>query len=276
MTFHEAIAQVISKNNRPMTALEIALELSNTQLYSKKDGTDIKSSQVEARANSYPKLFSVHGSLIGLSSGDLLAGAAKPQGLVLSSADGQRNQLKLANPGLASKVLLNPKNSKLAKFADPIVPDLPGIYIVRIQNIHQLPKAFTLVLEERKHNLLYVGIASESLQKQFLAQELRGVGEGSFFRSLGAILGFLPPKGSLKSDSIKFSFSDAHRLKIIDWINANLRVNWVCLDDGWEQLEAQLILDERPLVNISKNPESLKTIKALREMCVETARASQD
>ena len=57
MTFHEAIETVIRKYNKPMTGVEIALELNTTQLYFKKDGSDIKSSQVEARANSYPKLF---------------------------------------------------------------------------------------------------------------------------------------------------------------------------------------------------------------------------
>lgn len=271
MTFHQAIDEVIRRNNRPMTSVEIALELNSTQLYFKKDGTDIKSSQVEARVGNYPKKFSVQGSVIGLSEGPLKVDVEKQPAIMISSPTGTKNSIKLSNPGLASKVLLNQKNTRPANAVDNIVPDLPGMYVIRIRNVHKLPKVFSNILEERKHNLLYIGVAKESLQTRLLAQALRATESGSFFNNLGAMLGYTPIKKTSTDRANKFSFSPADVASIITWINSNLRVNWVCMDDGWDELETQLILDERPLMNINRNPVALTELKNLRAKCAEVA-----
>lgn len=59
MTLHEAIQIVLEQFGRSMTANEIADELNSNKLYSKRDGSRIKSGQVSARVNNYPDLFSV-------------------------------------------------------------------------------------------------------------------------------------------------------------------------------------------------------------------------
>ncbi len=275
MTFHEAIDTVIRKNNRPMTSVEIALELNSTQLYTKKDGSDIKSSQVEARVGNYLKLFSIQGSLIGLKEGPLKVEDVKQPAIVITSQAGTKNSIKLSNPGLASKVLLNQKNTRPADAVDSIVPDLPGMYAIRIRNVHKLPKVYSNVLEERKHNLLYIGVAAKSLKHRLLERALRGKENGTFFGSMGAMLGFMPVKGSLisSSDQENFSFSPSDEAKIVKWINQNLRVNWICMDDGWDELESQLVLDQKPLMNIAKSPVAMPELIALREKCVAEALA---
>jgi len=273
MTFHQAIEQVIRDNNRPMTSVEIALELNTTQLYTKKDGSDIKSTQVEARVGNYLKKFSVQGSLIGLSEGPLMVDDTMQTGIKIVSQTGTKNSIKLGNPGLASKVLLNQKNTRPAEAVDNIVPDLPGMYVIRIRNVHRLPKVYSNVLEDRKHNLLYIGVATKSLKNRLLERALRGKENGTFFGSLGAILGFVPPKGSLinSEDKVNFSFSPSDEAQIVKWINLNLRVNWVCMDDGFDQFESQLVLDQKPLLNIAKSPVALEELKTLRAKCVSIA-----
>ena len=273
MTFHQAIEEVIRRNNRPMTSVEIALELNTTQLYTKKDGSDIKSSQVEARVGNYPKKFTVQGSLVGLFEGPLMVNDTMQPGIKIVSQTGTKNSIKLSNPGLASKVLLNQKNTRPAEAVDEIVPELPGMYVIRIRNVHRLPKIYSNILEDRKHNLLYIGVATKSLKHRLLDRALRGKENGTFFGTMGAMLGYMPQKGSLinSEDKNNFTFSPADEAKIVAWINLNLRVNWVCMDDGFDQLESQLVLDERPLLNIAKSPVALQELIDLRAKCVKLA-----
>ena len=49
-----------------------------------------------------------------------------------------------------------------------------------------------------------------------------------FLEVSGAVLGFLPPFGSLigKNNQNNYKFSDEDKMKIIDWINSNLVVSW--------------------------------------------------
>ena len=66
MTLHEAIVKVLQENMRPMSANEIAETLNKRKLYIKKDGSVINPSQVRARINNRPALFTKNGSEIGL------------------------------------------------------------------------------------------------------------------------------------------------------------------------------------------------------------------
>ena len=275
MTLHHAIQELIRKSNRPMTATEIALELNRTDLYSKKDGTDIKSSQIIGRVENYPKLFSKEGELIGLPDGPLKAVVSDTPNVLQASPSENRHTIKIANPALAIKVLLNLKNYRKAPVINKIVPDQPGMFAIRIQRIHSLPKTFANLLEEKKHNLLYVGVAKQSLKRELLGEEVRAKGESRFFNTLGAVLGYLPPKGSLedKSKPENFAFSESDQKELIDWMNQNLRVNWLCMDDGFDQLETQLILDEQPLLNVDNNPAALPEVKSAIKKCLKHAGA---
>lgn len=172
-----------------------------------------------------------------------------------------------------SNILMNPTNFKLASNLDGLVPALPGIYAIRIKDPKKLPAVFAKELGERNHNLLYIGIASKSLKKRMLGQELRAKGHGTFFRSLGALLGYTPPKGSLvgAGNIQNYKFTSSDETKIIQWINENLLINWILMDNGWNELETQLILSEKPLMNIVKNPLKLTELSRLRARCVEIA-----
>lgn len=178
-----------------------------------------------------------------------------------------------SDTSLLEKMLMNEKSFKSAGSIDNLVPHNPGLYCIRISNINKLPKPFNTFLADRQHNIIYIGIATESLKRRFLNQELRANGHGTFFRSIGAVLGHRPPKGSLttKANKRNYKFSPTDELKIIKWINDNLLVNWVLFSGDFESLETGLITKYRPLINLAKNPSALQLLSDLRKECVQTA-----
>ena len=79
--------------------------------------------------------------------------------------------------------------------ADLVALEKPGLYAIYIDSPKSLPAVFRETLILRGTSLLYVGKASKSLRKRMVEQELRHRGNGSFFRSLGAIRDYRPPCG---------------------------------------------------------------------------------
>lgn len=130
---------------------------------------------------------------------------------------------------------MNKKNFKSIESCEHQIPESSGLYCVRVADIKAFKKSFCTILNERKHNIVYIGIASKNIRRRFLGQELRAKGHGTFFRSLGAALGYLPIPGSLanKANQNNYRFSSVDGAKIIEWINENLLINWVTLDEGW-------------------------------------------
>lgn len=59
MKLHEAIQEVLCQSKRPLTFTEIAKEINAKKLYTRKDGMPIPASQISARVNKYPKLFTL-------------------------------------------------------------------------------------------------------------------------------------------------------------------------------------------------------------------------
>ena len=169
--------------------------------------------------------------------------------------------------------LMNDKNYKSASIIDNLVPHNSGIYCVQIVDKHKLPNPFNSVLQDRKHDIIYIGIATKSLKKRFLNQELRANGHGTFFRSVGAILGYRPIQGSLvgKANKRNYKFSVNDEKEIIKWINENLKVNWIEVNSDFEKFETELIKTRKPLLNLAKNPVALKLLSDLRKECVEIA-----
>jgi hypothetical protein len=163
-------------------------------------------------------------------------------------------------------------NFKISKIVDYSVPDQPGFYCIRITE-NNLPDPFNTLLNEREHNIIYIGIASDSLNKRFLHQELRARGHGTFFRSIGAVLGYRPEPGSLRNMKNKsnYKFSKSDETEIIKWINLYLSVNWVVLTGGISEIEEILIKKYTPLFNIKSNPLALEDLKRVRKECVRIA-----
>jgi hypothetical protein len=174
---------------------------------------------------------------------------------------------------LALKVLMNEKNCKPADTVGKLISDRPGLYCIRIDKPESLPQPFATYLKGRHHNIIYIGIATQSLKTRFLGQELRAKGHGTFFRGIGAVLGYRPPKGSLlnKKNKNNYKFSAADEKKIIEWINAHLLISWVEFSGDLKSTETVLVEKHLPLLNTSKNPESLDELAALRRQCREIA-----
>jgi hypothetical protein len=176
-------------------------------------------------------------------------------------------------PGLQLKMLLHPNNYKRVVVVDEPLPDTTGIYAIRIKNTAALPAPFDHYAKERGHNLIYIGIASQSLNKR-LMQELRAKGHGTFFRSLGAVLGYTPPKGSLvgkrNQNNYKFSLSDQNA--IIAWINEHLLINWIATEPEMLSIEKNLIQGQKPLLNLQGNPLAIAELTALRNRCKQIGR----
>jgi len=66
MTLHEAIVQVLCENMHEMTTQEIAEEINQRRLYTKKDSTEVTAFQIHGRTRNYPQLFTRRGSWVGL------------------------------------------------------------------------------------------------------------------------------------------------------------------------------------------------------------------
>lgn len=272
MTLHEAIIKVLQTKNKAMSTQEIADELNRNKWYVKKDKSTIEAFQIHGRTRNYSHLFDRNGSMVSLKDQSFksdLEIIREKTGKPLQKSTGQDN----FSDELTEKILMNEKNFKSARTIDNSVPDFPGLYCIRIKEPKKLPTPFSTELENRNHNIVYVGIASQSLYKRMLNQELRANGHGTFFRSLGAILGYRPPQGSLtdKKNKRNYKFNSSDERKIIDWINENLNINWVKFENDFETIENELILKYKPILNISKNPYSILRLSELRKECVEIA-----
>lgn len=108
---------------------------------------------------------------------------------------------------------------------------------------------------------------------RFLSQELRARGHGTFFRSIGAVLGYRPLAGSLigKGNIRNYKFAPEDNRAIIDWINTNLLANWVEFSGAHEVEELALIKEHFPLLNLQGNPAALPELSTLRAECVRIA-----
>jgi hypothetical protein len=270
MTLHEAIEQVLVISGKSMTAFEIASAINKNSSYTKGDGSMIKSSQIGARVKNYPHLFTKTDSFIALKNitGVKVIKSPRPASKTKSE------QIVIQDIELLCEVLMHEKNFKSVSNIDALVPDVPGLYCIRINNHQLLQDPFRTILKERKHNIIYIGIASQSLKKRFLGQELRAKGHGTFFRSIGAVLGHTPEPGSLrgKKNQNNYTFSSDNEKKIIQWMNQNLLVNWVKINQDFNSIENDLIKAYLPLINIAGNPGALRELSELRDNCKRIAR----
>lgn len=273
MTLHEAIKKLLKEFGRPMTTKEIADELNKNKWYQKKDKSLIGPFQIHGRTNNYPQLFDRDGStVLLLNHQNKQKTTPKPN---TRKVEKRKKTLKtnLTDIKRLERSLMNEKLFKKASSVDRLVPYDPGFYCIRIKNINKFPTPFEDELTNRNHNIIYLGIASKNLNKRLLNQELRANGHGTFFRSIGAVLGYTPPKGSLinKANKKNYKFSHQDEKKIVEWINDNLKVNWVAHPDNFDTIELTLIEKYRPLLNIAKNPSAIEALSVLRARCVRIA-----
>lgn len=166
-------------------------------------------------------------------------------------------------------VLLNSKHLLSVEDAIKKVPDSSGYYSIWIKESDSFPKPFSTELKARKSNLIYIGITSKSLKERLVEQELQHKNPATFFRSLGAILGFRPPKGSLAKSARKnnYRFSKADTEEIKEWVRGNLKVQFFPLIPFTKDFKKSLIVESTPLLNSTHNPKRSQELSALRQEC---------
>lgn len=263
MTLHEAIEKVLQQKGMSMTTQQIADELNENNWYKKKDGSKILAFQIHGRTRNYSHLFERKGSTVSLiekSITDTITTKTKIVKPIVESTN-----ISLKDESFFEKDLMSEEKYIRASDIDNIVPNTSGLYCIRISDINKIPNPFNHFLADRQHNIIYMGIAKKSLKRRFLNQELRANGHGTFFRSIGAILGYRPLKGSLvaKKNKRNYKFSNTDE--------NNLLVNWIEFNDDFDALETSLIQKYKPLINISKNPSAIKELSDLRKICVQIA-----
>ena len=161
------------------------------------------------------------------------------------------------------------------------VPHKPGLYAIFIDSIDDalpLKSPFKEELRERTTNLLYVGKAKrQSLKERLVRQDLSGErGSSTFFRSIGAVLGYKPEYGSLvgKKNKNNYVFTDEDKKIIVNWIDTFIRVRWRETEtSALDECEKHLIQNLYPLLNLDHNPRKFKPLEILRQECREIARS---
>ena len=175
--------------------------------------------------------------------------------------------------GLAAteKSLLQGQFISVGALSGVMVPDVPGMYAIKLRKGARLPAKYGKVRED---GIIYIGQASTSLYQRFWRQELNHHGAATFFRSIGAMLGYLPPKGSLAGKSTRnYKFSPEDTEAIREWMRKNLEVNCIAVEPSViDDIEEALIRKYCPLVNISKNPAASAELSAARDKCVAYAK----
>ena len=81
----------------------------------------------------------------------------------------------------------------------------------------------------------------QTLKERLFEHDLSGEGTSTFFRNIGAVLGYRPERGTLvgKSNQNNYAFTYEDKIKIVSWIDGNIRVCWretkPCYLDGYEK-----------------------------------------
>lgn len=167
--------------------------------------------------------------------------------------------------------LLEDGSFRAAGEIDAIVPDEFGVYAIRLRSGAALPEPFQSLLDDRDTGLIYIGQAEkQTLVKRLLGNELRARGNGTFIRSIGAVLGYRPPFGSLagRARMQNYRFAPADRVFVVEWIDANLEVSWAVLPQHEVHgMEVALIREHTPLLNLQDNPRALPELAAIRAEC---------
>ena len=173
----------------------------------------------------------------------------------------------------AEKRLIQGDFVSVSALSGEMVPDVPGLYCIKLRKGAKLPAKFGKVRED---GIIYIGQASTSLRQRFWKQELNHIGAATFFRSIGAMLGYMPPKGSLvgKKNQNNFKFSPEDTESIREWMRKSLIVNCIPFStETMDAVEKKLIDTYRPLVNNKHNPDYSRELEAAKEKCREYARS---
>lgn len=277
MYLHDAIYKILQDNGKAMHIKKIAEQLNRTKFYTKKDKSLIQPSQVSIRVRKAPynQMFDYNRAIVSLRNGIKVTEAKEDQPSTHSTNKTIIKTDRTSTVSISLKIansIKNYENYFSAEHLEERVPAKAGIYSLRLINSKSLPKEYQENFKRQPHEIIYIGQASKDLKNR-LQSELRSKGNGTFFRSLGAVLGYRPPKGSLvgKKNQKNYKFSKQDQLEIIEWINKNLELVFYEVDKNLNKIESDLIKEYSPLLNISHNPKRLKQLSQLRAECIKIA-----
>lgn len=146
-----------------------------------------------------------------------------------------------------------------------------GLYCIRVKQDAPLPDRYLKYL--KPHRLLCIGKAQgETLKEHICNRELKEIGQGTFIRTLGAVLDCRPVEGSLSGGGGKagYAFTGPDMAKIINWMREYLEINWIKLTKDFP-LERQLIKKYTPLLNIAHNPLRVRELQEDKKRCRDIA-----
>ena len=178
-------------------------------------------------------------------------------------------------------VLTSIDRAQPAESCMPAIPPEKGVYSILVRSISVLPSELARYQAETAFDaqVIYVGkgCGAEGLRQRLTRQDLRHIGASTFLRSLGAALGYMPPRGSLrgKKNQRNYRFTAQDTAAIQRWIAFNLLVNFVILrPQDVDAYEKRLIRNLKPGLNTEHNPEPCVYLRAARDRCIAIARAA--
>ena len=155
---------------------------------------------------------------------------------------------------------------------DNSVPAVPGLYCIKLRKGVILPAKYGKIRED---GIIYIGKA-DVLRERLWEEELNHQRPATCFRGIGAVLDYLPPKGSLvgKANQNNYKFSQEDTDAIRKWMRQSLLVNWIPLEPAKiPDTEEMLIIKYQPLMNTTHNPSKNKELAAARKRCREYAQS---
>ena len=178
----------------------------------------------------------------------------------------------IENMNIEKELIENGKFSSIKDLNQNILGST-GFYCIRLKSNSLLPNRYQKILDKREHKYIYIGKAEGQSLRERLLQELELKSPGTFFRSIGCVLGFLPIRGHLKgkSNQNNFKFSKSDKEKIIEWLKNNVELSVVNYYGNFN-IESELIEKYCPLLNDTHNPMKLKELKEDKDKCRKIAR----
>lgn len=176
------------------------------------------------------------------------------------------------NKNIEKKLIENGKFYSIDNLNQEVL-NSTGFYCIRLKTNSRLPDRYQSILDKRKYKFIYIGKAEGQTLKKRLSQELELKRPGTFFRSIGCVLGYLPMKGHLKgkSNQNNFKFTKNDKNEIIEWLRDNVELSIVKFNGDFN-LESGLIEKYCPLLNDIHNPMRLQELKNDKDKCRKIAR----
>ena len=190
----------------------------------------------------------------------------------LNYQDSTKENPVVENKDIENELIINGKFCSIKDLNQDTL-DSTGFYCIRLKENSRLPDRYQSILDQRKYKFIYIGKAEGQTLRERLAQELELKKPGTFFRSIGCVLGYLPEKGHLKgkSNQNNFKFSKPDKKEIIEWLRNNIELSIVKFEGDFS-IESKLIGKYCPLLNDTHNPMKLQELKDDKDICRKIAR----